>query len=75
MSADANGDIEEMEVNEATRDFLIRLPGIHIHNARKIMKSCKSLADLANLTRDQMKGLLGAQPGQKLFSFLNQKVD
>ena len=75
LSADANGDIEEMEVNEATRDFLIRLPGIHIHNARKIMKSCKSLADLANLTRDQMKGLLGAQPGQKLFSFLNQKVD
>jgi DNA excision repair protein ERCC-4 len=75
LSADVNGDTEEIEVNEAARDFLLRLPGVNIHNARKIMKSCKSLVELTSLTREEMKELMGPQPGQKLFSFLNQKVD
>jgi DNA excision repair protein ERCC-4 len=65
----------ELEINEAARDMLLRLPGINLHNARSVMKRCNSISELATMSRDEMKSLLGPLCGQKLFTFLNQKVD
>ncbi len=67
-------DGEQVEINEAARDMLLRLPGINIHNARNIMKECDSIAELAAMSREEMKKLLGSLGGQKLFTFFNQKV-
>jgi len=61
------------DINEAARDMLLRLPGITVHNARKVMKVCDSIADLAEMKREEMKQLLGPVTGQKLFSFFHQK--
>lgn len=63
----------EVTINEAARDMLLRLPGINIHNARKIMKECDSIAELAAMSREKMKGFLGPLSGQRLFTFFNQK--
>jgi DNA excision repair protein ERCC-4 len=68
-------DGEDVEINEAARDMLLRLPGINLHNARKIMKNCDSIAELADMPREEMKALLGPLSGQKLFTFFNQKVE
>jgi len=66
-------DAAEYDVNEAARDMLLRLPGITVHNARKVMKVAESISELAELPRDKMKELLGPQTGQKLFSFFHQR--
>jgi len=61
-------------VNEAARDMLLRLPGVNVHNARGIMKACDSIAELAEMPRDEMKRLMGPVAGQKLFTFFRQKL-
>jgi len=64
---------EENEINEAARDMLLSFPGINLHNARKIMKSCDSISELVSMSREELKSMLGALTGQKLFTFFNQK--
>jgi len=63
---------EENEINEAARDMLLRLPGVTVQNARQIMNSCDSIADVAEMSREDLKRLIGPLSGQKLFSFLRQ---
>ena len=73
-SAAADGE-EEDEINEAARDMLLRLPGVNVHNARKIMRECESLAELAEMDRDALKKLAGPVAGQKLFTFFRNRLD
>jgi DNA excision repair protein ERCC-4 len=68
------GDDEEDEINEAARDVLLRLPGVNVHNARKIVQRCDSIAELAEMPRDELKRIAGPVTGQKLFTFFRQKV-
>lgn len=64
---------DEDEVNEAARDMLLTLPGVNVHNARKIMRGCDSLADLVKLSRTELRSLAGPLAGQKLWTFFNQR--
>ena len=66
-------DDEVEEVNETARDMLLRLPGINVHNARKVMNGCDTIADIAEMSREQLRVLLGPISGQKLFTFFRQK--
>jgi len=66
-------DDEQDEINEAARDMLLRLPGVNAHNARKIMQECDSIAELAEMPRDQLRKTAGPVTGQKLFTFFRQK--
>mmetsp|Transcript_27057 Transcript_27057/g.41973 ORF Transcript_27057/g.41973 Transcript_27057/m.41973 type:complete len:1016 (+) Transcript_27057:13-3060(+) len=65
---------DEDEINEAARDMLLRLPGINRNNARKIIDRCDSIAELAEMNRDDLKELLGPLSGQKLFTFFRKKI-
>ena len=67
-------DDDENEINEAARDMLLRLPGVTINNARKIMKECDSIAELADMPRDDLKKLVGPLTGQKLFTFFRKSM-
>ena len=67
-------DDDQDEVNEAAREMLLRLPGVNAHNARKIMKECDSIAELAEMPREQLKKIAGPVTGQKLFTFFRQKM-
>jgi DNA excision repair protein ERCC-4 len=69
-----NEDHEEDEINEAARDMLLRLPGVNIHVARRIMDEVDSLADLAGMSRDELRRVAGPVAGQKLFTFFHQKM-
>jgi DNA excision repair protein ERCC-4 len=76
LKRDANDDDDEDEdeVNEVARDMLLRLPGVNVHNARRIMRECDSLAELAEMSREQLRKVAGPVCGQKLFTFFRQKV-
>ena len=63
-----DGDDEEDEINEAGRDMLLHLPGVNVQIARKIMKECDCLADLAVMSRDDLRALAGPNAGQKLYT-------
>ena len=60
-------------VNEAARDMLLRLPGITIPAARRIMEQVDSLKELAELPRDKLREIAGPVVGQKLFTFFRQQ--
>lgn len=64
----------EDEINEAARDMLLRLPGVNIHSARKIMQECDCLADLCKMSRDDLRRIAGPVTGQKLYTFFRQKM-
>jgi DNA excision repair protein ERCC-4 len=64
---------DEEEVNETARDMLLRLPGVNVHSARKIMEACDSIAELAELPREDLRRIAGPVTGQKLFTFFRQK--
>lgn len=68
-------DEDNDDKNETAHRMLLRLPGVTPHNARKIMNECESIADLAELSRDELKTMMGPVAGQKLFTFFRQKFD
>jgi DNA excision repair protein ERCC-4 len=73
----AKDDVQQVavDINEAGKDMLLRLPGITMHNARKVMSACDTIAELASFPREEMKRLLGPLAGQKLFTFFNQNME
>jgi DNA excision repair protein ERCC-4 len=62
------------EINEAARDMLLRLPGVNVHSARRIMQECDSIAELSEMSREDLKRIAGPITGQKLFTFFRQKL-
>ena len=70
-----NGEVDdEDDINEVAREMLLRLPGVTIHIARKIMKHVDSLAELIQMSREDLRRVAGPSVGQKLFTFFRQRV-
>lgn len=67
-------DDDDDEINETARDMLLRLPGMNVTAARRIMEHCNSLAELSQMSRDDLRSLAGPAIGQKLFTFFRQRV-
>lgn len=74
LPASIEDEEEEDEVNEAARDMLLRLPGMNVRLARKIMQHVDSLAELSQLTRDELRNIIGPIAGQKLYTFFRQTL-
>jgi DNA excision repair protein ERCC-4 len=73
-TADGQEDEEEDEVNEVARDMLLRLPGVNGQSARKILQEVDTLAELTQLSRDELRRIAGPVTGQKLFTFFRQSI-
>jgi DNA excision repair protein ERCC-4 len=73
-NGECDDDDDDDDINEAGRDMLLRLPGVNVQIARRIMKECDSLADLIVMDRIQLRKLAGPVVGQKLFTFFRQDV-
>ena len=74
LLSENSSDNDEDEINEAARDMLLRLPGVNVHNARRIMRECDSLAELSQMTRNQLREIAGPIAGQKLYSFFRHNI-
>ena len=68
-----DGPDDEDEINEAGRDMLLRLPGMTVPIARRLMGECDDLASVIALGRDDLRRLAGPVTGQRLFTFFQQK--
>ena len=70
-----NGDGEEDNgVNDAAIKMLRQLPGVNATNSRKIMSECDSIAELSQLSRDELRRIAGPVSGQKLFTFFRGTI-
>ena len=58
--------------NDAAKEMLLKLPGVNANNARKIMSECDSIAELAELSREELRRIAGPVAGQKLFTFFRR---
>lgn len=70
-----NEDGENDGANDAAKTMLLQLPGVNAHNARKIMSECDSIAELAELSREELRLIAGPVAGQKLFTFFRQRFE
>lgn len=68
-------DDDEDEFNEVARDMLLRLPGVNVQSARRIMQNVDSLAELSSLDREELRRIAGPITGQKLYTFFRQNFD
>lgn len=70
------GDDDELGVqgkgNAVGEELLQRLPGVSMHNYRKITRAVDCLADLFALSEKEIVKLIGPVEGKRLFNFINQ---
>ena len=70
------GDDQDLGVhgkgNPVGEDLLQRLPGVSMHNYRKITRSVNCLADLLKMSESEITGLIGKVEGKRLYKFINQ---
>lgn len=65
---------EETEIQEAPIEVLKNLPGITPHNMYEVIQKVKNLAELSQMSLEEMKILIGPINGPKLYDFFNNKM-
>jgi DNA excision repair protein ERCC-4 len=74
--AGSSGELGALSSNDAVlaaEEMLQRLPGITVHNYRRVLAECGSLSELFRMTEAQLTPLLGNAPDAKrLHKFVNQ---
>jgi len=60
--------------NMAPQAVLRQLPGVHVHNCRKLMNSVMNLQELAMKSHDELANIIGPQNGRLLFEFLHREA-
>jgi len=71
-ACEGDDDDDVDEINESARNMLLRLPGVNVQIAKKIMNECDSLAELIEMPRTDLRRIAGPIVGQKLFTFFHQ---
>eukprot|EP00541_Cyclophora_tenuis_P019120 CAMPEP_0116577490 /NCGR_PEP_ID=MMETSP0397-20121206/21177_1 /TAXON_ID=216820 /ORGANISM="Cyclophora tenuis, Strain ECT3854" /LENGTH=270 /DNA_ID=CAMNT_0004106769 /DNA_START=136 /DNA_END=944 /DNA_ORIENTATION=- len=51
------------ETHDEARNMLLRLPGVTVQKARKIMGECNNLAEVVNMPKEELKKLVGPVAG------------
>lgn len=74
VAGDELGAGVESVVNSTAIDLLMRLPGVNDANYRALMREAGSLAGLAKMSLQQLRGIMGGEvPARKLREFLAQE--
>ncbi len=63
---------EQVGINTAAQELLLRLPGISIHNYRAVMSKVDSIAALSRLTQAEIGEIIGEANARKLYQFFHQ---
>ncbi|RHY31493.1 hypothetical protein DYB32_003453, partial [Aphanomyces invadans] len=62
-------------LNSNAIDVLRKLPGVNDHNYRKLVASCRNLADLSSKSVQELEKWIGATCAKKLHAFFNHVAD
>lgn len=69
------GNAEGEQIDHSARNFLMRLPGVQTAaNARVLQKNIRNLAELSNMSVNDLKPLIGMDGARKLVAFLNKSL-
>ena len=63
---------DENTGNAVGKELLQRLPGVSVHNYRKITRNVDCLADLFTMSESEITKLIGQTEGKRLYKFINQ---
>ena len=73
-SLGGNAAYAEQVFNMTPQDVLRTLPGVHLHNYRRLMNSVRNLRELASKTVAELSAILGPQNANLLHTFLHRDV-
>eukprot|EP00466_Bigelowiella_natans_P010550 jgi/Bigna1/73579/fgenesh1_pg.25_\ len=59
---------------ELPLDVLLQLPGITVHNYRRIVNNVGNLQELSRLTQQELSDLIGQSGGRKLYEFMHEEM-
>ncbi|KAH7904062.1 hypothetical protein BJ138DRAFT_1019660, partial [Hygrophoropsis aurantiaca] len=59
-------------LNTAPADLLRALPGITAKNAGHVMRQVGSVRALAEMGREEVRGVVGSEPGERLWGFMHR---
>jgi DNA excision repair protein ERCC-4 len=71
----AGGEEDEDGVNSTAVSILLKLPGVDAGNVKKIMVACDNLAELSELSKEDLKPLIGIANANRLWSFFRVKMN
>ena len=71
-SLGGNAAYAEQVFNMTPQDVLRTLPGVHLHNYRRLMNSVRNLRELASKTVAELSAILGPQNANLLHTFLHR---
>ncbi len=71
-ASNKTAEVPEDSARASARDMLLSLPGISVHNFRDIMNNVNNLAELSNMTEQQLTPLIGPVNAKKLVTFFTQ---
>lgn len=66
--------MSEEEATKAAMDMLKKMPGIDENNVRQVVNGIECIADLAEMTEEQLSALVGPVNAKKLFVFLKSTL-
>ena len=66
---------EDDGVNSAAVAILLKLPGIDAGNVKKVMGVCDNLAELSELSKEELKPAIGIANANKLWSFFRVNLN
>ena len=72
-STSSSTDDSEYNSSETAQEILLSLPGITIHNFRKVMDTVDSISELTQLSCKQLISILGNTCGKQLYFFFHQQ--
>mmetsp|Transcript_3019 Transcript_3019/g.7041 ORF Transcript_3019/g.7041 Transcript_3019/m.7041 type:complete len:97 (+) Transcript_3019:1501-1791(+) len=64
------GDVDET----VPREILLQMPGVTVHNVRKITNNVENLLELTRMTMEEIASLLGTNSARRLYNFLHQTI-
>ena len=56
-------------------EFLKKLPGIDSNNINEVMRKCKNIVELCEMSEEDLKKLIGVRGAREAIAFLERKVE
>ncbi|CAN0277039.1 unnamed protein product [Ectocarpus sp. 4 AP-2014] len=73
QAAGGGGEDDQGTGDDASaKELLMRLPGVNVYNFRNVLREVDTIAELSQLSEEQLRPLLGEGNAAKLYKFFRQ---
>ncbi|GAB5354577.1 hypothetical protein AAMO2058_000130700 [Amorphochlora amoebiformis] len=75
MAVGTDRDVTGEADADVPREMLLQIPGITVHNVRKVMNNVNNLLEMSRMTKEDMTELIGSAASKKAYAFLHEDID